>query len=79
MVEVYLKEYLGVDMVIGTEICTYKGRATGFVNEDGVLVGDNKAKALQKAFDSTFTPHIGIGDRKSDFPFMNLCKVCNFI
>ncbi|KAF3625289.1 putative prolyl 4-hydroxylase 6 [Capsicum annuum] len=74
MVEVYLKEYLGVDMVIGTEICTYKGRATGFVNEDGVLVGDNKAKALQKAFDSTFTPHIGIGDRKSDFPFMNLCK-----
>ncbi|KAM3286615.1 glycerol-3-phosphate acyltransferase RAM2-like [Capsicum chacoense] len=74
MVEVYLKEYLGVDMVIGTEIFTYKGRATGFVNEDGVLVGDNKAKALQKAFDSTFTPHIGIGDRKSDFPFMNLCK-----
>ncbi|WMV17476.1 hypothetical protein MTR67_010861 [Solanum verrucosum] len=74
MVEPFLKEYLSVDIVIGTEICTYKGRATGFVNESGVLVGHNKAKALQKAFGSKFAPHIGLGDRKTDFPFMNLCK-----
>ncbi|XP_004233693.1 glycerol-3-phosphate acyltransferase RAM2 [Solanum lycopersicum] len=74
MVEPFLKEYLSVDIVIGTEICTYKGRATGFVNECGVLVGNNKAKALLKAFGSKFAPHIGLGDRKTDFPFMNLCK-----
>ncbi|KAK4367481.1 hypothetical protein RND71_011273 [Anisodus tanguticus] len=74
MVEAFLKEYLGVDMVIGTEICTYKGRATGFVNGPEILVGENKAKALQKAFGSKSAPHIGIGDRNTDFPFMNLCK-----
>ncbi|XP_016449941.2 glycerol-3-phosphate acyltransferase RAM2-like [Nicotiana tabacum] len=74
MVEPFLKEYLGADLVIGTEISAYKGRATGFVNKPGILVGENKAVALQKAFGSTSVPDIGLGDRKTDFPFMNLCK-----
>lgn len=75
MVEAFLKDYLGADVVLGTEIATYKGRATGFVDGPGVLVGRNKAKALQKAFDASSTPEIGLGDRKTDFPFMKLCKV----
>ncbi|KAL2523398.1 Glycerol-3-phosphate 2-O-acyltransferase 6 [Forsythia ovata] len=73
MVEAFLKEYLGADLVIGTEIVTFKGRATGLVTSPGILVGKNKADALQKAFGDT-TPEIGLGDRKTDFPFMKLCK-----
>lgn len=74
MVEAFLKEYLGADLIIGTEISTYKGRATGLVTSPGILVGKNKAEGLRKAFGNT-TPEIGIGDRKTDYPFMNLCKV----
>ncbi|KAL0450602.1 UNVERIFIED_CONTAM: Glycerol-3-phosphate acyltransferase RAM2 [Sesamum latifolium] len=73
MVEAFLKEYLGADLVIGTEISTYKGRATGLVTSPGILVGKNKAEGLRKAFGNT-TPEIGIGDRKTDHPFMNICK-----
>nr|GLL26629.1 glycerol-3-phosphate 2-O-acyltransferase 6-like [Ipomoea trifida] len=74
MVEAFLKEYLGADMVIGTEISTFKGRATGLVNEPGILVAKNKADALQNAFASSPAPDVGIGDRMTDFPFMKLCK-----
>ncbi|XP_022869650.1 glycerol-3-phosphate 2-O-acyltransferase 6-like [Olea europaea var. sylvestris] len=73
MVEASLKEYLGADLVIGTEIATFKGRATGLVASPGILVGKNKADALRKAFGNT-APEIGLGDRKTDFPFMELCK-----
>ncbi|CAA2934384.1 glycerol-3-phosphate 2-O-acyltransferase 6-like [Olea europaea subsp. europaea] len=73
MVEAFLKDYLGADMVLGTEISTYQGRATGFVKQPGVLVGNNKGYALKKAFGDT-KPDIGLGDRHTDFPFMNLCK-----
>ncbi|CAK9170021.1 unnamed protein product [Ilex paraguariensis] len=74
MVEALLKDYLGADMVLGTEIGTYKGRATGFVTGPGILVGKNKAVALHKAFGDSSAPEIGLGDRKTDFPFMKLCK-----
>lgn len=74
MVEAFLKEYLGADMVIGTELATYKGRATGFVCHPGVLVGARKAAALRKVFGEE-SPEVGLGDRKTDFDFMNLCQV----
>ncbi|KAK2966957.1 hypothetical protein RJ640_002142 [Escallonia rubra] len=74
MVEAFLKEYLGADLVLGTEISAYKGRATGLVTGPGILVGHNKADALLKAFRNTSTPDIGLGDRKTDYPFMKLCK-----
>ncbi|KAJ6820364.1 glycerol-3-phosphate 2-O-acyltransferase 6 [Iris pallida] len=73
MVEGFLKEFLGADLVIGTEIGTYGGRATGFVSGRGVLVGPNKAVALRDAFGEA-SPEIGLGDRKTDFPFMSLCQ-----
>lgn len=75
MVEAFLKEFLGADLVLGTEVSTYGGRATGFVKEPGVLVGKNKADALKAAFGDP-PPEIGLGDRHTDFPFMSLCKVC---
>ncbi|KAA3480340.1 glycerol-3-phosphate 2-O-acyltransferase 6-like [Gossypium australe] len=73
MVEAFLKDLLGVDMVLGTEMGTYKGRATGFVCKPGVLVGKNKADALKKAFGET-KPDVGLGDRHTDIPFMAMCK-----
>ncbi|XP_044480888.1 glycerol-3-phosphate acyltransferase RAM2-like [Mangifera indica] len=73
MVEAFLKDLLGVDMVVGTEIATYKGRATGFVRRPGVLVGDKKAQSLRKAFGEA-QPDIGLGDRHTDIPFMAMCK-----
>lgn len=74
MVEAFLKEFLGADLVLGTEISAYRGRATGFVKPPGVLVGKNKADALTAAFGGV-APEIGLGDRHTDFPFMSLCKV----
>ncbi|KAJ8640819.1 hypothetical protein MRB53_017513 [Persea americana] len=74
MVEAFLKDYLGAYMVVGTEIETYKGRATGLVSKPGILVGGNKASALRKTFGDE-VPEIGLGDRKTNFPFMTLCKV----
>ncbi|KAI9124450.1 hypothetical protein K1719_004372 [Acacia pycnantha] len=73
MVEPFLKEFLGADMVLGTEIGTFKGRATGLVSNPGVLVGKKKAQALKKAFGDE-QPEIGLGDRSTDAPFMALCK-----
>ncbi|EEF44980.1 ER glycerol-phosphate acyltransferase [Ricinus communis] len=74
MVEAFLKEFVGADMVIGTEIVVHKGRATGFIRSPGVLVGQNKADALKMAFYDAPVPNIGIGDRRTDRPFMKLCK-----
>ncbi|OAY69794.1 Glycerol-3-phosphate 2-O-acyltransferase 6 [Ananas comosus] len=73
MVEPFLKDYLGVDAVIGTEIQTYRGHATGLVRRPGVLVGAEKATALQRVFGEE-SPEIGLGDRKTDYPFMKLCQ-----
>lgn len=74
MVEAFLKDFLGADLVLGTEMVSYKGRATGFVCQPGVLVGSRKADALKKAFGDQ-EPDIGLGDRDTDVPFMSLCKV----
>ncbi|KAL5217271.1 hypothetical protein ABZP36_017955 [Zizania latifolia] len=73
MVEAFLKEYVGADTVVGTELVIWRGRATGFVRAPGVLVGENKADALRKMFGAA-SPEVGIGDRRTDYPFMKLCK-----
>ncbi|KAJ1395006.1 Phospholipid/glycerol acyltransferase [Sesbania bispinosa] len=74
MVEPFLKDFLGADLVLGTEIGTYKGRATGLICKDGILVGEKKADALKKAFGEE-QPDVGLGDRLTDAPFMALCKL----
>lgn len=73
MVEAFLKDYLGADMVLGTDILSYRGRAMGLVKKPGILVGSRKAEALKAAFGET-RPEIGLGDRHTDLPFMSFCK-----
>lgn len=77
MVEPFAKEYLGADEVIGSEIkVTATGRATGFLQSPGVLVGVNKENAMHRVFGEQM-PDVGMGDRATDYPFMSLCKVVN--
>ncbi|CAI9089046.1 OLC1v1023536C1 [Oldenlandia corymbosa var. corymbosa] len=62
MVESFLKGYLSVDMVKGTELHTIGPFFTGFVSSSGLLV---KHKALQQ-FCGENMPHIGIGSQNDD-------------
>ncbi|KAH7373882.1 hypothetical protein KP509_17G078600 [Ceratopteris richardii] len=75
MVEYFCKNHLGADKVLGTEIQVTKGgRATGLLLSPGVLVGDRKRDAVNMEFDEKHLPDVGLGDRASDYPFLELCK-----
>jgi phosphoserine phosphatase len=77
MAEPFAREQLGADGVAGTELATWRGRATGWVDPRwGVLVGERKAKALREMVgDADQLPDVGLGGRSSDYAFMSLCKV----
>uniref|UniRef100_A0ACD5TUN2 Uncharacterized protein n=1 Tax=Avena sativa TaxID=4498 RepID=A0ACD5TUN2_AVESA len=76
MAEPFLRDHLGADAVAGTELATWRGRATGMVDaRRGVLVGEAKAEALRELVgDGGHAPEVGLGDRRSDYAFMSLCK-----
>ncbi|GKB35529.1 probable glycerol-3-phosphate acyltransferase 8 [Tanacetum coccineum] len=77
MVDAFVKEYLGGEKVLGTEIEVNMKtkRATGFVKEPGVLVSKWKKVAILREFGDE-RPDLGIGDRNSDHDFMSVCKAC---
>lgn len=73
MVEGFLREYLSVDEVIGTELQSVGGYFTGLVGGSGLVV---KHAALKDYFGDT-RPDIGLGCSHSvlDHLIISLCKV----
>ncbi|OEL15956.1 Glycerol-3-phosphate 2-O-acyltransferase 6 [Dichanthelium oligosanthes] len=75
MAEPFLRDCLGADAVAGTELATWRGRATGWVDaRRGVLVGVRKAEALREMISDGGMPEVALGDLSSDYAFMSLCK-----
>ncbi|PAN51415.1 hypothetical protein PAHAL_9G592400 [Panicum hallii] len=76
MAEPFARGHLGADGVAGTELATSRGRATGWVDSRrGVLVGERKAAALKEMVGSDGQmPDVGLGDGRSDYAFMGMCK-----
>lgn len=75
MVEGFLKEYLSVDCVKGTELHCVGNYFSGFVSSSGILI---KHRALKEVLGDK-KPHIGIGNSSlHDHLFISLCKVCFF-
>ncbi|XP_016478243.1 glycerol-3-phosphate acyltransferase 1-like [Nicotiana tabacum] len=71
MVEGFLKEYLNVDSVIGTELHTIGNYFSGLVSNSGLLI---KHRAL-KEFIGERKPDIGIGTSSfNDHLFISFCK-----
>ncbi|KAF3975133.1 hypothetical protein CMV_001596 [Castanea mollissima] len=71
MVEGFLKEYLGVANVIGSELHTYGHYYTGLLSESGLVV---KHRALKEFFGDT-KPDVGLGSLSlHDHLFISLCK-----
>ncbi|XP_052178866.1 glycerol-3-phosphate acyltransferase 1 [Diospyros lotus] len=71
MVEAFLKEYLGVGNVIGTELHGVGGYFTGLLSGSGLVV---KHRALKEFFGEK-KPEIGLGTSSlHDHLFISLCK-----
>lgn len=72
MVQGFLKEYLGVADVVGSELQTVGRFYTGLLDGSGLLV---KHRALKDYFGDT-NPDIGLGTATlHDHLFISLCKV----
>ncbi|KAL6536063.1 hypothetical protein OROHE_012907 [Orobanche hederae] len=72
MVDGFLKEYLSVDTVIGTELHSVGQYFTGLVSDSGLVV---KHRAVKELFGENKKPDIGIGSSSlHDHLLISLCK-----
>ncbi|KAJ7546220.1 hypothetical protein O6H91_08G030400 [Diphasiastrum complanatum] len=74
MMQPFLIDHLGVKQVLGTELqVTENGVYTGFVRHPGIIAGKNKAKTMKEKLHGRY-PDIGLGDNRTDYQFLALCK-----
>lgn len=79
MVEAFLREFLDVDYVIGTEVISFKEWCLGFVASPGMIINGHheKLKFLQQAIGDGVQIDLGLVHVLSDHPLILLCKVIN--
>ncbi|CAM0957244.1 unnamed protein product [Alopecurus aequalis] len=73
MVEGFLKEYLGVDTVVGKEVMVVAGRYVGVIVEDGASVGEEMEEVMNKGKHEEAFRLVGIGSRMNH-RFSHYCK-----
>ncbi|KAH7444321.1 hypothetical protein KP509_02G073400 [Ceratopteris richardii] len=75
MVEPFLKDFLGVETVCGSELLMMRGVCSGLVKRDsyGVLGEKEKRDKLHSAVGG-LTPDLGLGVDSTSSPFLSLCK-----
>lgn len=75
MIQPFVNTFLGAHKVLGTELAVNRfGRATGFVDGNGVLLSARKKAAVNRQFCDSSLPELGIGDRDTDHDFLSICK-----
>lgn len=78
MVEGFLREYLGVNDVVGAELQVVKGYYTGFVSRGASMAV--KRKAIKELFGNS-KPDVGLvsSSNPHDHLLISHCKVCSLI
>ena len=83
VVEDFCREYLGAEMVLGTELHSVKGICTGLVSAKsgygygyGFLVDGTKKREVVKMALHHQQPHLGMSTISSSHAVLSLCKVC---
>ena len=65
MAETFLKEYLGAEMVVGTELDSYMGRATGFVTSPGIIFDEDEKETARSLTGNGFLSLSQVGFENS--------------
>nr|XP_010941809.2 glycerol-3-phosphate 2-O-acyltransferase 6-like [Elaeis guineensis] len=74
MVEPFLKEFLDVDHVIGTELKMFKDCSAGLVASPGVMVGARRLDAVLSITEDAEVISVGLDSGLRDQTFMLLCR-----
>lgn len=76
MVEPFLREYLDVGCVVGTELRTLGGRCLGVAAPPGVVVGHVGLDAIRAVLGGCGEIDVGLGGvGLREHSFMDLCRV----
>nr|AXS75230.1 glycerol-3-phosphate acyltransferase 3 [Saribus rotundifolius] len=74
MVEPFLKEFLDVDYVIGTELKMFKDCSVGLVASPGVMLGARRLEAVLSVVEDGEVISVGLGSAPRDKTFMLLYR-----
>ncbi|XP_058070873.1 glycerol-3-phosphate acyltransferase RAM2-like [Magnolia sinica] len=74
MIEPFVREYLDVDHVIGTDLRSRSGYCIGLPAAPGIIRGAHRLDALRLAMGSDGEINVGLGSGVGDHSFMWLCQ-----